>query len=105
MAVAVERRPIPQGGLTLAVLRDYGDGEIDAELRHFRIHRPANLSRQAKINLIRNYYAPDHSEATMQRAQEDLEMLRRGSIDAVIQDMAAITGMGVDKYKRLICME
>ena len=33
-AAAVERRTVPQGGLTMSVLRNYRDEEIDTELRH-----------------------------------------------------------------------
>ena len=85
----------------MQVLRDYTDDEIDAELRHLGINHPANLSRHAKINLIMNYYAPSRGEAEMQRAQENLEMLRRGNIEVVIQEMAASTGMEVKHIRAL----
>ena len=89
----------------MKVIRDYTDDEIDADLRHLGINRPANLSRHAKINLILNYYTPDQSKGTLRRAQENLEMLRRGNIErsseAVIQEMAANTGMEVENIKRL----
>ena len=68
-AAAVERRPIPQGGLTLQVLRDYTDDEIDVDLKHLGINHPAHLSRHAKIILSMKYYAPSRGEAEMQRAQ------------------------------------
>ena len=61
----------------MQVLRDYTDDEIDAELRHLGIYHPANLSRHAKINLILNYYAPDQSEGTMRRAQENIDAKAR----------------------------
>ena len=76
-AAAVERRPVPQGGLTLQVLRDYTDDDIDAELRPLGINHPSNLSRHAQINLILNYYAPSRGEADMQRAEQNIGLLRR----------------------------
>ena len=76
-ATAVEHRPVPQGGLTLSVLRDYSDDEIDAELRDLGINHPANLRRHAKINMILYRCAPSHSETDMQRGQDNLDMLRR----------------------------
>ena len=48
-----------------------------------------------------NYYAPTRGEAEMPRAQDNLEMLRRGSIDYVIQEMAANTGMEVEHIRAL----
>ena len=87
----------------MAVLRDYSDDEIDAELRRLRRSHPANFSRHAKINLTHNYYyAPSRGEAEMQRAQENLEMLRRGSNEAVIQEMAANTGMEVELLRAFL---
>ena len=109
-AASVERRPIPQGGLTLAVLRDYSDDEIDAELRHLRINHPANFSRHAHINLIINHYAPNNSETDMQRAQPNLEILRRKNFEnpyvvsneVAVQEVAANTGMEVETTRHLL---
>ena len=109
MATAFERRPIPHGGLALAVLRDYSDDEIDAELRHLRINHPANFSRHAHINLIINHYAPNNSETDMQRAQPNLEILRRKNFanpsvvsnEAAIQETATNTGMEVENIRDL----
>ena len=109
MATAFERRPIPHGGLALAVLRDYSDDEIDAELRHRRINHPANFSRHAHINLIINHYAPNNSETDMQRAQANLEILRRKNFanpsvvsnEAAIQETATNTGMEVENIRDL----
>lgn len=56
------------------------------------------------INMTINHYAPYHSEATMQRAQENLDMLRRSNFgnpsvvpdEAVIHEMAAYTNIEVE---------
>ncbi|MFM7983492.1 MAG: hypothetical protein ACKPKO_29620, partial [Candidatus Fonsibacter sp.] len=37
-AAAVERRPVPPGGLSLQMLWDYSEDEIDAELRALGLH-------------------------------------------------------------------
>ena len=112
-ANAVEHWPVPQGGLTLSVLRDYSDDEIDAELRHLGINHPANLRRHAKINMILHRCAPSHSEADVQRAQENLDMVRRsqfGSSYAVqseefFQELSASTGIECWTHKSLISMD
>ena len=95
--------------MTLSVLRDYSDDEIDAELRHLGINHPATLRRHAQINIIRNRCAPSHSETDMQRAQDNLDMLRRsqfGSSYAVqseefFHELSASTGMAVEKIRAL----
>ena len=44
-AAAVKRRPIPPSGLTLAVLQDYSNDELDAELDALGLTYAPNLRR------------------------------------------------------------
>ena len=73
----IERRPVPQGGLALSILRNYSDDEIDAQLRHLGLNYTRNTRRHAQELMIINYYEPRHSEAEERRAQENLDTLKQ----------------------------
>ena len=53
-SASVERRPVPQEGLALSILRNYSDAEIDAELRHFGLNYTRNTRRHANQLFIIN---------------------------------------------------
>ncbi|MFM7982617.1 MAG: hypothetical protein ACKPKO_25170, partial [Candidatus Fonsibacter sp.] len=54
-AAAVERRPVPPRGLSLHMLMDYSEDEVDAELRALGIH-VGNMSLWDKKKAIANHY-------------------------------------------------
>ncbi|MFM7988926.1 MAG: hypothetical protein ACKPKO_57400, partial [Candidatus Fonsibacter sp.] len=48
-AAAVERRPVPPGGLSLQMLMGYSENEVEAELRALGLH-VGNISLWGKEN-------------------------------------------------------
>ena len=76
-AAAVERRPIPPSGLTLAILQDYSNDELDAELDALGVTYAPNLRRFPNINMIRAYCAPSPGEVELQRVDRNIGLLRR----------------------------
>ena len=64
---------------------------------------------QRYIYLIIHHYAPDPSEADMQRSRENLELLRRSNFGSpsavpsedVFQELSASTGMEVEQIRAL----
>ncbi|MFM7990271.1 MAG: hypothetical protein ACKPKO_64245, partial [Candidatus Fonsibacter sp.] len=54
-AAAVERRPVPPGGLSLHMLMDYSEDGVDAELRALGMH-VGNMSLWDKKKAIANHY-------------------------------------------------
>ena len=80
-SASVARRPVPQGGLALSILRDYSDNESDAELRHLGLNNTRNTRRNAQELMIINYYEPRHSEAEERRAQENLDTLKQTNFE------------------------
>ena len=90
-STSVARRPVPQGGLALSILRDYSDNESDADLRHLGLNYTRNTRRNAQKLMIINYYEPRHSEAEERRAQENLDTLKQTNFEKNSKGKGATT--------------
>ena len=102
-AAAIVRRPLPPGGLTLQVMRDYSEDEVDAELRALGIYTGNTRIHDKKIMIV-NYY-DNHKRGgrplpKIKPPSRSLGSLKQPS-DAMIHDLSILSGLPPENVRAI----
>ena len=84
-ASSIQRRLVPPTGLASAILRDYSDDEVDAELRHLGISFTRTTTKHDKNKLILYHYdMVRRINAEQQQLFDKVQAKSRGISDELI---------------------